>query len=523
MLLLLIGLIVVINGEWVIQLPNNINAREFGKERGLDLVGELPNLPGFYEFRATRGRTEPREIRDAPGYAERQVARWQHKRYDVQDPLYGEQWHLHRSAWSLEIDHIRELGRNVTIAIVDDGLQHTHPEISANYDARHSHDFNDGDDNPMPASSQDSHGTAAAGVAAAVRNNGYCGRGVAPSAKLVGLRTIGDAISDLGESKALSHNGIAVVDIYSCSWGPADDGMTISGPGYLTHETLVRYTDVGRLGKGNIYVWAAGNGREQGDSCAFDGYVQSPYVIPIGALDYDGNRAYYSESCSALFAVAPSSGVPGKGIATPGYLHCMRTFGGTSAAAPAAAGVIALLLELRPELTWRDVKHVIAKGATRITPVGLNHTAPNGHSNAYGFGLLKVPPLLHAARAHQLVPRMRNYQTHWITVRATSIPATATFLVHANFTFIEHVLVNVRISHRERGALKIVLQSPSSTRSLLAAPRPRDLDRSGLSWTFNTVHFWGEPLIAGSQWSLHVNHTHGSGTLDGYQVTFFGF
>lgn len=64
----------------------------------------------------------------------------------------------------------------------------------------------------------------------------------------------------------------------------------------------------GRFGKGNIYVWAAGNGRENGDSCAFDGYASSIYVNPIGSINHLGEQSWYSEGCASLMAVTPSSG-----------------------------------------------------------------------------------------------------------------------------------------------------------------------------------------------------------------------
>ncbi len=192
-------------------------------------------------------------MRGLPGvkWAERQVERRQYKR--VADPLYESQWHLHTHPYSIEADHsgVNVTGHGITIAIVDDGLQHTHPDIRANYDAAHSYDFNDNDHDPMPMHSDSGHGTSAAGVAAAVKENGHCGRGAAPGAKLVGLRTIDDAVTDLVEAQALSHNGISVVDIYSCSWGPEDNGVSMVSPGNLVQETLATYAGQlrGRLGE----------------------------------------------------------------------------------------------------------------------------------------------------------------------------------------------------------------------------------------------------------------------------------
>ena len=62
----------------------------------------------------------------------------------------------------------------------------------------------------------------------------------------------------------------------------------------------------GRGGRGSIYVWAAGNGGENYDSCAADGYVNSIYTIAVGSADQDGNQAFYDESCTAKMAVTYS-------------------------------------------------------------------------------------------------------------------------------------------------------------------------------------------------------------------------
>ena len=59
----------------------------------------------------------------------------------------------------------------------------------------------------------------------------------------------------------------------------------------------------GRNGKGSIYVWAAGNGGHNQDSCATDGYASSIYTIAVGSVDQHGHRAYYDEVCTSKMAV----------------------------------------------------------------------------------------------------------------------------------------------------------------------------------------------------------------------------
>jgi hypothetical protein len=544
--------------QWVVQLKSGIEPADFAQEHGLVYGGPVSFLPGsgYHIFHAshTNGRARAiQSLRENPTQV--QWAELQEKRprqytrvlgSRIPDPLYESQWHLHTHPFGVDADYVgNRTGQGITIAIVDDGLQHTHPDLAANYDAPHSWDFNGNDPDPRPESTHDGHGTAAAGVAAAVKDNGHCGRGVAPKAKIVGLRTIADSVTDLTEAQALTHNAIGVVDIFSCSWGPADDGIGMVGPGPIVTASLALYAGSrrGRLGKGTIYVWASGNGRDVGDSCAFDGYAANMFVNAIGAIDHTGKQSWYSEGCAALMAVTPSSGAM-KGITTvdlvgsagydPG--ECTATFGGTSSAAPLAAGIIALILEERPEFTWRDVKHVLAKGATPIQVEDPDwHMNGRGyrHSHKYGFGLLKVPTLLDVARRHALVPvDFAAYRSPVVTTstKATMIPCRYTYEVKdaTGISFIEHVTLYLGITHEKRGHIKISMISPEGTVSVLAPERHRDTTANYPldGWSFMSVRHWGESTVNGN-WTLIFedsnNRTAGRGHFNGFRLGIYGY
>lgn len=103
------------------------------------------------------------------------------------------------------------------------------------------------------------HGTRCAGEVAALAGNNQCGVGVAFKAKIGGVRMLDGAVSDSVEAASLSLNQDHI-DIYSASWGPEDDGKTFDGPGPLAREAFYRGIKNGRGGKGNIFVWASGNG-----------------------------------------------------------------------------------------------------------------------------------------------------------------------------------------------------------------------------------------------------------------------
>ncbi len=60
----------------------------------------------------------------------------------------------------------------------------------------------------------------------------------------------------------------------------------------------------GRQGKGTIFLFAAGNGGDVGDSCAADGYSSSIYTIGMGAANSNGEQTSYDEQCAGKMAMA---------------------------------------------------------------------------------------------------------------------------------------------------------------------------------------------------------------------------
>jgi len=154
--------------------------------------------------------------------------------------------------------------------------------------------------------SDDQHGTRCAGEIAAAPND-VCGVGVAYHAKVAGIRILSAPISDADEAAALNY-AYQLNDIYSCSWGPPDDGKSMEAPEGVILKAMVNGIAKGRDGKGSIFVFAAGNGGGVDDQCNFDGYTNSIFSITIGAVDRKGLHPYYSELCSAMMMVAPSSG-----------------------------------------------------------------------------------------------------------------------------------------------------------------------------------------------------------------------
>jgi len=309
-------------------------------------------------------------------------------------------------------------GKGVVVSIIDDGIEYTHPELVANYDPKASYDFNSNDGDPMPRyntgphwntyNTEDSnwydnkHGTRCAGEVAAVGNNSHCTVGVAHEASIGGIRMLDGEITDMTESRSLRH-ARDHIDIYSVSWGPEDDGLALDGPGKLTKEALKEGAAVGRDGKGSIIVWASGNGGAKDDNCNCDGYTNSIFTIAVGSANSAGHRPWYLESCASTLVSTYSSGDRklDKPIITSDLSSgCTDRHTGTSASAPFVAGFIALALQANPNLTWRDVQHLLVKTSSLSKLTGedfMTNGAGYQYSHDFGFGIINGGALVELA------------------------------------------------------------------------------------------------------------------------------
>lgn len=179
-----------------------------------------------------------------------------------------------------------------------------------------SFDFNTGKQLPVPDPKLlDNHGTRCAGQIAARPNNGVCGVGIAYDAQISALRILSMRVSSQNEAAAVVYRN-QENHIYSCSWGPADDGRAIDAPDKLVLRQLITGLLEGRGGRGSIYVFAAGNGKSI-DNCNYDGYANGIFALTVGAIDHKDNMPVYMEPCSAQLVTAYSSSLDRKIVHSP--------------------------------------------------------------------------------------------------------------------------------------------------------------------------------------------------------------
>jgi len=457
------------------------------------------------------------------------------------DPLFPYQWYLKNTgqnggkarldlnveaAWAQGIT-----GRNVTTAIMDDGVDYMHPDIINNYNARASYDFSSNDPFPYPRYTDDwfnSHGTRCAGEVSAAKDNDVCGVGVAYNSLVAGIRMLDQPyMTDLIEANSMGHQP-DLIDIYSASWGPTDDGRTVDGPRNATMRAIVRGVNEGRKGLGNIYVWASGDGGED-DDCNCDGYAASMWTISINSAINTGENAHYDESCSSTLASTFSNGAkdPNTGVATTDlYGMCTKTHSGTSAAAPEAAGVFALAIEANRGLTWRDMQHLTVLTSKRnslfdsksrffwnMNGVGLEF------NHLFGFGVLDAGAMVALAKQWKTVPaRFHCEAGSYNTVSRIPMDKSLFMTIDTNacsgleteVNYLEHVQAVVTLNSTRRGAVQLFLRSPMGTRSMILSERPNDADsQDGFTkWPFMTTHTWAE--YPRGRWSLEIEFVKGA-------------
>jgi len=443
------------------------------------------------------------------------------------DKEWSRQWYLNRGGGlDMNVEEAWDLGytgKGVTVTILDDGVEWKHPDLMGNYAGEASFDINGNDRDPFPRYDlfdTNKHGTRCAGQVAAMANNSMCAVGIAFNAGIGGVRMLDGTITDAVEARSLSLN-TQFIDIYSASWGPDDDGRTVDGPGPLTRRALEEGVRRGRQGLGSVFVWASGNGGKFQDNCNCDGYATSIYTLSVSSASENGFIPWYSEQCSSTLATTYSSGSSRQGerkvVTTDLHGRCTTSHTGTSASSPMAAGIIALVLEANPKLTWRDIQHLTVRTA-RQANLKANDWNVNGAgynvSHAFGFGLMDAGAMVKLASTWTTAPEQKVCEATW--KGEATIPANDDVDILlpvgeqcGNVQILEHVHVVVSIkSATRRGSFSILLESPSGTVSKLLAPRPIDNSVGGFDgfriWPLMSTHHWGESPFG--NWTLIIRN-----------------
>lgn len=320
--------------------------------------------------------------------------RWAHpdfiyrvrQHFSPNDEFYAQQWHhafigaeggweLHRGASS------------VKIAILDSGVDMQHPDLAAKLvDPR---DTESQDSDPTPDYAE-AHGTACAGLAAAVSHNGTGIAGVCHNCSIIPIRIFpGSGFARFGADADgilwASDKGAAVI---SNSWGPAEPSPTPFNLDFAIQTA----TEEGRGGLGAVVLIAAGNDGRENESYEV---ASHPLVLGIGATSWNDTRETYSNYGAELDLVAPAGSVTTDNRGNGGYVSgdYMSSFGGTSAATPVVAGVVGLIVSANPTLTRGQIHSLLFETADKIGGVAY----PGGKNTFYGYGRVNALRALQGA------------------------------------------------------------------------------------------------------------------------------
>jgi subtilisin family serine protease len=498
-------------------------------------------------------------------------------------------------------------GSSVIVAVVDTGLEIAHEDLSSNVVSNGSWNFLNSTTDPTSAATAGDHGTSVAGIIAMARNS-VGGIGVAPAASLKGFNFLASTTQSLTEqvdslgASASSPNSSDVA-IFNQSYGTS---MTSDAPIDPTVEA--QYANGAsslRGGKGAVYVKAAGNGfldmgellnlnciQLPGISCEnanFDPENTIPYQIIVGATNANGVKASYSTAGSAIWINAPGGEGGFNAAVAPGYTSdtyqpaiittdqsgCTKgysistantsvfdnggapnsscnytnTMAGTSAAVPVTSGVIALMLEANPALTWRDVKHILAATARKIDqglaaasvalsdgsyaaePAWTTNAAGYSFHNWYGFGMVDASAAVNMATSY--ASQLGTFaDTGWISSGALSLAIPDNSVTGASHTLtvpaatvqsVEEVQIRVSATHTYTGDLAIELTSPSGTRSVLKTGNDGFDGATGLNgMVLISNAFYGES--AAGNWTIKIVDAAAvdTGTLTQWSIRVFG-
>lgn len=301
----------------------------------------------------------------------------------------------------------------------------------------------------------------------------------------------------------------------------------------------------------NLWVSAAGGefGLDQAANTFYGPFMPNSYLLMPAILTTDRSTCDYGSSA------APASGQTQYNAfeypASPSNASCnyTSTMNGTSSATPNTVGVIALMLEANPSLTWRDVKHILAQTATQVdatrsptsklpwdlkgapstfpfpwdtasqlSPAWVTNAAGFHFHNWYGFGRIDAEAAVKAAKtysANSLGTMALVEPAPESTVNkaipdynaGTGITPVTDKITFAQSKTIDAVVVRVALTHKRPGDLGIELTSPSGTKSVLLWVYNSWVDGSltGLDYTtgvFLSNAFYGEP--SAGDWTIKV-------------------
>jgi len=329
------------------------------------------------------------------------------------------------------------------VAVIDSGIVANHPDLQNQLvpgydfiqDATRAGDGDGIDSNPDDSDNSSTnvfHGTHVAGTVAAQTGNRIGGAGVAPMAKIMPIRALGQGGGSFYDIEQAVRFAAGLANDSRTTPARKADVMNLSLGGAGACSASGR-TLFGEVRQANVIVAiATGNSSSDSRLVAVGTPANCPNVIGIGATNPSKGRSYYSNGGTGLDAVAPGgdtrrsttgTGLPDGVFSTVANANGRTrtsTYGvlqGTSMASPHAAGIFALMRHVAPEITPAQVDDAIANGSI------VDDLGTGGRDNSFGYGQLNARKAVEVARQIAGAPPPNPGQ---ISAQPTSIAIPAT-------------------------------------------------------------------------------------------------
>lgn len=271
--------------------------------------------------------------------------------------------------------------KNVVVAIIDTGIDYTHPDLVDNIWSGPNPDATVGGvihgynaiTNVYDPMDDNEHGTHCAGTIGAVGNNGVGVAGVNWNVSLMGSKFLSaDGSGTLADAiKAVDFATSQNVDVMSNSWGGGGFSQALM-------DAIQRANE-----KGIVFVAAAGNSTQDNDaSPSYPASYVLPNVISVAASTNTDSIASFSSFGKTTVHVA----APGQNIVSTTPHNTYSSFSGTSMATPHVSGAVALFKSMRgAHMSPEEIRNEIMNTSDRLTSLKTKVAMGGSRLNVYNL------------------------------------------------------------------------------------------------------------------------------------------
>ena len=388
---------------------------------------------------------------------------------NITDPLYKDQWHLkntgqfagYKAGVDINIEPVWKKGyngSNISVGIFDDLVDGSHPDLKDNISSANIVNYATGVDK-----CKNNHGTNVAGVIAA-RDNNIGVIGIAYRSKLYSYGVLGSKSVNLIDmiARGLKRKESSQIAVYNFSLGNASAEWVYFKITDKEKQAMDLITQNGFGGLGSSLVFSAGNFGLSGVSTNTS-FLNHHATINVNSFDGNGFHApaFASTKGQNIWIAGPTRKI----TTTDNAGKCgendgdyVNDFSGTSAASPMVTGVIALIRQANPSLTYRDVKLVLAESANKNNGAkylvsGKMYSDPSkdqSYSEHSGFGFLDANKAIDLATNWTNLPKERKvYKASSDALIDVSTlnkeHQTKIKITNSNINFIESVIIEIKL------------------------------------------------------------------------------